>query len=414
MREPGKSPDIIQPFGLTRDYGLYWSGSLSVAVGLWVQRLIVAWLTWEITGSGFWLGLVATIDLMMSIFLGPIAGLLADRYDRKRMTCLCQSANIVIVLALAFLLSSGQLDQYDLLAFAMVNGVVSGIQQPIRMSLTATLVAKPQIPRAVTYMAINAHLARFVAPLIVGPVLAFGETLTAFFASAGLYGVMVVLLPFINVGDQSRPLKEWSGWSNEFATGFKFATGHPAVGPVIFAFLLLSVFGRPIFELLPGLADGLFSRGASGFSWIAAMVGAATVLACLWQSYRPHRHCSFASVMSAMLAFSIAAIALSAAPNFWIAVILATIAAFAATASTISGVSVIQTSVPDEIRGRVMGIYGTLYRAAPAIGAIAMGWASDFVGLRWPIAIGATVCLVWWFGVQIAKPRPEASTEGGD
>ncbi len=202
-------------------------------------------------------------------------------------------------------------------------------------------------------MAINVHLGRFVAPMIVGPALAFGEALTAFFASACLYGVMIVLLPFINVGDQGRALKEWSGWSKEFATGFRFATGHPVVVPVFLSFLLLSVFG-------------------------------------------------------------VAALALSAAPNFWIAVALTTIAAFAATASTISGVSVIQTSVPDEIRGRVMGIYGTLYRAAPAVGAIAMGWASDFVGLRWPIAIGATVCLVWWLGIQITKPRLEAGTEGGD
>ena len=147
----------------TRDYGLYWSSSLSVAFRLWVQRLSIAWLARKIKGFGFWLGLVA--------------------------------------LALAFLLFSGQLDQYGLLAFAMLNSIVSVIQQPVRMSLTARLVEKPQIPKTVTYMTINAYLGRCFTPMIIRPVLAFGEVLTAFSSFACLFRVMVTQLPFIHFGN---------------------------------------------------------------------------------------------------------------------------------------------------------------------------------------------------------------------
>ena len=112
--------------------------------------------------------------------------------------------------------------------------------------------------------------------------------------------------------------------------------------------------------------------------------------------------------------FGVAALAFSGAPNFYIAVILATIAAFTATAPTISGVSVNQTSVSDEIRGRATGLYGTLYGAAPTDGATSMGWASNFVGLRWPIAIGATVYLVWWLAAKLSnhasKPARKVAT----
>ena len=121
------------------------------------------WLARKITRFGFWIGLVA--------------------------------------LALAFLLFSGQLDQYGLLAFAMLNSIVSVIQQPVRMSLTATLDEKPQIPKTVTYMTINAYLGRLFAPMIVRPVLAFGVALTAFSASACLFRVMVTQLPLIHVGN---------------------------------------------------------------------------------------------------------------------------------------------------------------------------------------------------------------------
>ena len=133
-----------------------------------MQRLSVAWLACEITGFGFWLGRV--------------------------------------VLALAFLLSSGQTDQSGLLAFAMLNSIVSVIQQPVQMSLTATPIEKTQIHKTVTYMTISAYPGRFFAPMIVRPVLAFGEALTAFFASACLFRVMVTHLPFIKIGNQGHAL----------------------------------------------------------------------------------------------------------------------------------------------------------------------------------------------------------------
>ena len=405
MRELRTTLEEMQPEWLGRNYALYWTGSLAVAIGLWVQRLTVAWLAWEMTGSGFWLGLIATADLLPSIALGPFAGILADRLNRKRLTLLCQTSNVALVLILASFISDGHIDRYWLLSFAVLNGLIAGIQQPVRMSLTATLVSKPQIARAVTLMSINAHAARFAGPLLVGPILAFGEASRAFLAAAVLYGVMIVVLPFLRIGDKSRCLTEWKGFRHEFSIGVRFTTLHPAVGPVIWSFLLLSVLGRPIFELLPGLADGIFREGANGFSWLAGMVGAGTIAACLWIAHRPDSRCTYAAIIGHIFLFGLAALALSVAPNFWTAIGFATIAAFTATASTIGTVAVIQLSVPDDIRGRVLGIYGALYRSAPAVAAIAMGWISDYTSLRWPIAIGAIICIVWWLVIHIAKPH---------
>lgn len=209
MRELRKSSGEMQPQRLGKDYVLYYGGSFAIAVGLWVQRLTIAWIAWEITGSGFWLGLIATADFLPSILLGPPAGILADRYNRKRLTLLCQVSNVAIVLALASIVSSGLADRYWLLIFALLNGVVASVQQPVRMSLTATLVDKALIAKAVTLMSIAIHAARFAGPVLVGPILAFGEPTYAFLCCAVFYSVMIVALPFIRVGDRSRPLSEW-------------------------------------------------------------------------------------------------------------------------------------------------------------------------------------------------------------
>lgn len=168
MSELRTTLEEMQPQRLGRNYALYWTGSPAVATGLWVQRLTVAWLTWKMNSSGFWQALIATADLLPSIALGPVAGILADRLNRKRLTLLCQTSNVALVLILASFISDGHIDRYWLLSFAVLNGLIAGIQQPVRMSLTATLVSKPQIAKAVTLMSINAHAARFAGPLMVG------------------------------------------------------------------------------------------------------------------------------------------------------------------------------------------------------------------------------------------------------
>ncbi len=152
MSELRTTLEEMQPQRLGRNYALYWTGSPAVATGLWVQRLTVAWLTWKMTSSGYWLALIAT----------------ADRLNRKRLTLLCQTSNVALVLIVASFISDGHIDRYGLLSFAVLNGLIAGIQQPVRMSLTATLVSKPQIAKAVTLMSINAHAARFAGPLMVG------------------------------------------------------------------------------------------------------------------------------------------------------------------------------------------------------------------------------------------------------
>ena len=134
MSELRTTLEEMQPQRLGRNYALYWTGSPAVATGLWVQRLTVVWLSWKMTSSGFWLALIATVDLLPSIALGPVAGILADRLNRKRLTLLCQTSNVALVLILASFISDG------LLSFAVLNGLIAGIQQPVRMSLTATLV----------------------------------------------------------------------------------------------------------------------------------------------------------------------------------------------------------------------------------------------------------------------------------
>lgn len=373
-----------------------------------MQRLAIGLLAWQTTSSVFWLGLIGTADLLPSIVLGPPAGILADRFDRKRLTAICQTCNVVLVLALFGVVGSETVDALSLLVFALGHGLVASIQQPVRMSLIAELVDKANIGRAVALMSLNAHLGRFIGPVLLWPVIAYQGTAYVFLYCAFFYGAMVVLLPFIRFSDRTREVAAWTGFRSEFLAGFRYAVGHPTIGPILLSFLLVSVFGRPVFEILPAIAENFFGRGAEGLSSLAGAVGAGTVLCSFWLAHKPASRCTLQSLVGYMLVYAIAALILTQVSVFWTAVILAGIAGFAVTATTVGAMAAIQVAVPGDIRGRVLGIYGATYRAAPAIGAIVLGWLADMAGLRWPIAAGAALCFLWWLAVTLLRSRFDA------
>ena len=373
-----------------------------------MQRLALGLLAWQTTGSGFWLGLIGTADLLPSIVLGPPAGILADRFDRKRLTAMCQTCNVALVLALFSVVDSGNVDEHTLLLLALANGLIASVQQPVRMSLIAELVDRRNIGRAVALMSLNAHLGRFIGPVFLGLVIAYQSTAHVFLYCAFFYALMVVLLPLIRFSDRLREVAEWGGFRTEFMTGVRYAVGHPTIGPILLSFLLVSLFGRPVFELLPAIAENFFDRGAAGLSWLAGAVGAGTVLCSLWLAHKPATRCTLYSLVGYMFVYSIAAVMLTQVSVFWTGVLLAGIAGFAVTATTVGAMAAIQIAVPGEIRGRVLGLYGATYRAAPAVGAIALGWLADIAGLRWPIIAGAVLCFLWWVVVTLLRSRFEA------
>lgn len=393
-----------------RNFIIFFCGALSVATGLWMQRLAVGLLAWQATGSVFWLGFIGTADLLPSILLGPPAGLLADRFDRKRLTAICQICNVAVVLALFAVAreaaaGEGAIEAHVLLLFAFANGLVASVQQPVRMSLIGELVDKANIGRAVALMSLNAHLGRFLGPVLLGMVIAFQDTPAVFLYCALLYAVMVALLPLLRFTDRTRKVAEWSGLRSEALVGFRYTAGHPTIGPIMLSFVLVSVFGRPIFEMLPAVADTFFGRGAEGLSWLAGAVGAGTVLCSLWLAHKPASRCTLTAIVGYMLIYAIAALILTQVTVFWTAVILAGIAGFAVTATAVGAMAAVQIAVPSEIRGRVLGIYGATYRAAPALGAIPLGMLADLTDLRWPIVAGAAICFLWWLVVTLLRSR---------
>lgn len=396
------------------DYALYSAGSAVSLVGMWMQRIAIGWLTWELTGSGLWLGIIAFADFFPVFLIGPLAGAAADRWDRLQVVKISQTISLVQATVLLVLTLAGHMTIGWLVALTAFQGVVVAFNQPARLALVPSLVTQADLTAAVALNAVIFNLARFVGPILAGFAIVASGVGAAFAANAASYVVFLLALARIRIAPTTARSPSRQGIATELADGIRYTVTHPGIAALLVLLIALGVGGRPLNELLPGFAAEVFRAGAVGFSIMASAIGAGAIVGGLWlgQSGRSTSltWIALASAMVGALA-SIAAIATDA-----LVVAVPALALFGLCMST-AGIAIqtaIQLATDPAMRGRVMGLYGLIFRGAPALGALAAGIASARFGLRWPVLVGAALvaaAALWvWSGRARINAALAAST----
>jgi len=383
-----------------RNFAIYTSGNSISLVGFWVHRVAVGWLAWQLTGSGFWLGAIAFADLCPVVVLGPIAGALADRIDRRRLAVICQTLSLLQASVLCVLTAIGAITIEMLFFLTLLVGIFGAMHQPARLSLVPALVRPEDLSSAVAITSVIFNLARFVGPALSGVIITTAGIAPAFAFNALTYVASIAALVCLRLLPRAAPETPPAGVFSEAFAGISYAVRHPAIGPLLVAAALVSVLARPVFELLPGFAGAVFERGPGGLAALTAAVGLGAIVGGLWLAQRP----GILGLVSIALGsittsgFTVALFAIAA--NFWLALAAMTVTGFAIICSGIATQTLIQSSVHDSMRGRVMALWGLIFRGMPALGALGMGWLSGFVGFRWPVAVGGIFCFslgLWIF-----------------
>lgn len=373
------------------NYGIYVAGNSLSLIGSWMQRVAVGWLAWELSHSGAVLGLVAFADLAPTLMIGPFGGVLADRFDRRRLLAIGQSINMVLSFVLAALTASGLMTVPFLVLITGINGAVIGINQPARLSLIPSLVPRDHLPTAVAINSLMFNLARFVGPAIAGLIILYFNTALVFFLNALSFISFLIALSRLDLpktnsqsasGSQQRMFQA-------IAEGLRYVARHRGIGPLLALHATMAVTARPYVELLPGFADAEFDQGAGGLAILSSAVGLGAMAAGLFLAQRGTRKGLAETAMLAALLIAFSALGLALSPTFWVAIIAVTSGGFGMVVAGVGTQTLVQTSVDDAVRGRVLSLFGLVFRSGPAIGALLMGVASELVGLRWPLAIGS-------------------------
>ena len=391
-----------------RNFGLYTLGSGVSLIGMWVQRIAIGWLTWELTRSGTWLGLIAFADLFPTVLLTPLAGVVADRYDRLRITIVSQYLAMGQAVLLAALTLTGQITIWWLLVLSLFVGVVWSFNTAARLSMIPNLVERRYIPSAVALNAAAFNVARFIGPALAGAIMALWGAGEAFAFNALTYVVFIVALMKMRLLDVETGGRARGGMLAQSFDGIAYARRHPGIGPILLLLIAMAVGVKPMLELLPGFADAVFHSGVEGLAQLTAAAGLGALITAIWLAQRG-RMTGLTRIAMLALAVSAGAIAVFTATD-WFPLGLAACFCFGVTI-TMAGTatqSLMQNAVEGHMRGRVMSLYGLVYRGAPAAGALVMGAAADLVGLRWALASGGVICvaaLIWIAGRRVSMTQ---------
>jgi MFS family permease len=378
-------------------YGIYAAGNAVSLIGTWMQRISIGWLTWELTHSGLWLGIVAFADFVPVLLVGPVAGALADRRDRLRLIKRNQILSLLQATALWALTATGHMTIGLLVLLTAVQGTLVAFNQPARLALVPSLVAESDLGSAVAINSVIFNLARFVGPMLAGLIMVTSGVATAFAANALSYVVFLLALTRVRIASDAVKPGRRKSLQADLRDGIRYTATHPAIASVLVLLIAIGIGARPLNELLPGFAAQVFHSGAGGLSILASATGAGAILGGLWLGHRVQGAGLASVALHCSLGGAFAAIAVCASDTMWVAVPAVAAFGFCVSSAGIAIQTIVQLSSDKDMRGRVMGLYGVIFRGAPAIGALAAGLASSYFGLRWPIVAGAAIVMAAWF-----------------
>ena len=383
----------IRSLFLNRNYTIYTSGNAFSLVGVWVQRLAVGWLAWELTKSGFWLGAVAFADLFPVIIVAPFAGVIADRYNRRTILLFCAMPALIQASVLCFLTAFDWINIYSLFLLTLFHGIVIALKMPARLSLVHSLVQAKNMASAIAINSVMFNLARFIGPAVAGVVITSYGVATAFAINAITFLTMIIALLFLRLPPQEMASRQ-KGIFSDALHGMRYTITHPVVMQSIIFMLAASFLCRPVYELLPGFADEVFHRGAAGLSVMTSAVGLGAIAGGVWVAQRGKQEGLLTIAMVSLAISGLIMMVFASTDLFWIAVVAMTISGITMVTFGVSTQTLIQHAIQGKMRGRVLSLWGMIFRGGPAIGAVLMGWLSGFFGLGWPVGVGGGLCIL--------------------
>jgi MFS family permease len=376
-----------------RNYGLYTLGNGISLTGSWMQRVALLWLVWQMTGSGFWLGVLATADMLPILFVGPFAGVAADRWDRLKQTRLSQYVLATIAALYGMLLVAGHLNLGILIALTIANGCFIAVNQPARMAMVQSLVDRSDVGTAVALNSVNVNLARITGPAIAGIMMVHMPIAWVFLVNAGLTLVFASLLHMVHVRVEPARPRTGSVWT-QIRDGVVFAFQDAGIRRLLSLLFIGGAGVRAIQDMFPAVAERNFGGGSGGLAFLTSGMAVGAVTAGLtfgtMTGLAPlARRVAFSWGLGAVaLAF------LSISNRAWVDVALVALVGYSVTRGVIGTQTFVQLRAPDQMRGRVLSVHGLISRGAPAIGALATGWVFDRVGLTLPILTAAVLVVI--------------------
>jgi len=374
-----------------RDFRLYSGGQIVSLIGTWMQIVAQNWLVLELTNSPLILGILSALQFLPILVLSVFGGVIADRMPKRQLLLLTQSASLVLALVLATLVQTGLVTIGSVLILAVLLGMVNAVDMPTRQAFVVELVGPADLRNAIALNSAVFNSARLVGPAVAGAAIGVIGIAGAFYLNAVSFVAAIGTLAAMQAGRLARGGPA-SSISQDLREGLAYVARTRAVWLTILLVALVGTFAMNLNVQVPVLARDVLGVGAAGYGLLSAASGAGSLIAALLLASLSRAPRTQSLLVSAAVA-GVLEIGLAVARQFAVAAALLAGVGFALIYFTTLANTVIQTSSPDELRGRVMSVYATVFAGTTPIGSLFAGGLMEVsVGLSF--AAGGIISLL--------------------
>jgi MFS family permease len=385
-----------------RDFRLFWSGQLVSLIGTWMQTVAQAWLVLVLTNSPFKLGLIGTLQFAPMLLLSFIAGAVADRMPKRRLIISMQAVLLVQASLLFLLVWSGHVQYWHVAVLVTILGIANTIELPARQSFTVELVGKADLGNAIALNSAVFNGARVAGPALAGIVIARYGVALAFLANS--LSFLAVLAALLAVRAEGRPKsRPGSSMREDILEGLAYALRTPVIALLLSLLLVVSVFLLNYNTMVPLLAREVLGQEAQGFGLLMAALGAGALCGALVLAGLSHRRPRVRALVIPAVVLGVTTCGLAAVRHYWVAAALLFVMGLSGILFMAGANTLVQLTVPDELRGRMMSLYATVFAGMTPVGAFSLGTLSETFGVPAGLAtvgglglLSVLALSLWW------------------
>jgi MFS family permease len=392
-----------------RNYRLYFIGQIISVSGTWMQRLAQAWLILKLTNyNGFALGIESGLQFLPMLVFGAWGGVIADRYDKRKLLYLTQIVAGVLALGLGVIVAVGAATVFLDYLFSVLLGFVNVIDNPARQTFVMEMVGREELPNAVGLNSVVMNSSRVVGPAIGGVAISVLGLAPSFFFNAASY-LAVLLALWMMTAAQLQPVAIVPKAKGQLRQGFQYVWSDRLVRTPL---VMMAVIGTLAFNfqvVIPLISTKTFGLGAGGFGGLTSAMGAGAVLGGLAAASR--RGVSYRRLLTLTYLMGFSILFAAVAPTLVIEVVALFLMGAASFAFIATANSTLQLTARPEMRGRVMGLYAIAFLGSTPVGSPIVGWICAVWGARAGFAIGGIAALVSGFLAWLSLARMRAERE---
>jgi MFS family permease len=390
-----------------RNFQLFFAGQTISVIGTWMTRLAISWLVYRLTHSAFLLGVVSFSGQIVAFVIGPVAGAWVERLDRRKLLLWTQAAAGLQSLALAGLTLAHLITLWEIVALVAVQGVINAFDMPARQSFLYQMIDdRNDLSNAIAINSSMANAGRLLGPAAAGLLIGAAGEGWCFLVDGVSYAAVIASLLLMRIR-QVPAARNAAGMLAQVREGWDYVRGFRPIRSILLLFALLSLMGWPYSVLLPVFAGDVLHGGPHTLGWLAGAAGVGALLSALSLAARSSVVGLTTLLQTAAAILGSALFSFGLSRTLWLSILLMALVGFGLIQAAAASNTIIQSLVPDDKRGRVMGYYTMAFFGSAPFGSLLAGTLAQHFGAPHTVMLTGLFCLAGaaWFTLELPKIR---------